>query len=63
MHASAIAPSATTCLRLCMMADADEIVLENTEIQTEVEVETQSTRKRRRRTGSGRAMVSSEAPG
>ena len=32
-----------------MMADADEIVLENKAIQTEVEVETQSTRKPRRR--------------
>ena len=49
VHASAIAPSATTRLRLLVMADADEIVLESTEIQTEVEVETQSTRKRWRR--------------
>ena len=32
-----------------LMADADEIVLESTEIQTEVEVETQSTRKQWRR--------------
>ena len=36
VYASAIAPSATTHLRLWMMANADEIVLESMEIQTEV---------------------------
>ena len=35
VHARAIAPSATMRLRLLLMADADEIVLESTEIQTE----------------------------
>ena len=35
--------------RRYMMEDADNIVLENTEIQRKVEVETQSTKKRRRR--------------